>query len=63
MGEVSLTAPYYASYADKLRTCVEALNAACEHHAWTANDVGMALWAASGGKGGQVPQQAQASDS
>ena len=57
MGEVTFTATYYARYADTLRTRAESLNAACEHHAWTANDVGMALWAAAGGKAGQGTRQ------
>jgi hypothetical protein len=56
MGDVTFTAPYYARYANMLRAGAEKLNAVCEHHAWTANDVGMGLWAASGGKAGQVPQ-------
>ncbi|MDQ3929290.1 MAG: hypothetical protein M3328_09100 [Chloroflexota bacterium] len=50
MGEVAFTAPFYFKYAEMLRTRAGELNEACEHREWTANDVGQALWAASGGK-------------
>jgi hypothetical protein len=50
LGEVAFTAPFYYRYAEMLRTRAEELNEVCGHHVWTANDVGQALWAVSGGK-------------
>jgi hypothetical protein len=50
LGEVVFTAPFYYRYADMLRARAGELNGTCEHWRWTANDVGQALWAASGGK-------------
>lgn len=50
LGDVAFTAPFYARYAEMLRTRTKELNKICEHRTWTANDVSQALWAASGGK-------------
>ncbi|HET6313162.1 MAG TPA: hypothetical protein VFH60_04950 [Chloroflexia bacterium] len=55
LGDVAFTAPYYARYAELLRTRAQQLSGECSHRAWTANDVSQALWAASGGKAARVP--------
>ena len=52
LGPVAWTAPYYVRYAAALYARAAALRAACPDHAWTAQDVGQALWAAIGGKAG-----------
>ena len=45
LGEPKFTAPYYARYAAALRD-----KAADLGRPWTAQEIGFALWAASGGK-------------
>jgi hypothetical protein len=40
----------YVPYAEALKAKAAALSTACAHRTWTAQDVGMALWAAGGGK-------------
>ena len=52
LGPVAWTAPYYVRYAAALYERAAALRSACPDHAWTAQDVEQALWAASGGKAG-----------
>lgn len=47
---VAFTIKYYVSYAQALIERTERLNAACDEHAWTPDDVAQALWANSGGK-------------
>jgi hypothetical protein len=54
LGEVAFTPAYYARYAEHLRQRAQSLTEASNvGRAWTANDVGLALWAASGGKAAQ----------
>jgi len=48
LGQVAFTASYYWKYADALREKARALKK-CKGH-WNAQDVGQALWVASGGK-------------
>jgi hypothetical protein len=48
LGEPKFTVPYYLRYAAALRDRAGALG-----QGWTAQDVGFALWAASGGKAGR----------
>ena len=55
LGEVAFTAPFYYRYAEMLRTRAREVNEGCEHREWTANDVGQALWSASGGKAAREP--------
>ena len=51
LGHVAFTPAYYARYAQQLRDRAQALNeTGAEGAEWTANDIGQALWAASGGK-------------
>ena len=56
LGAVAFTAPYYARYADLLRTRARQLDGECSHRTWTANDASQALWAASGGKVARAPK-------
>lgn len=49
LGKVAFTASYYWKYAAALRDRAEQLTRKCGEK-WTAQDVGQALWAASGGK-------------
>jgi hypothetical protein len=58
LGPVAYSVPYYLRYAAALRARAGLLSAACPHTDWTAQDVGLALWAAAadqtaanGGKG------------
>jgi hypothetical protein len=46
LGPVAFTIPYYLRYAAALRARAGRLSAACSHGTWTAQDVGLALWAA-----------------
>ncbi len=50
LGKVAFSPAYYQRYAAALRERAAQLNARCLHREWTAQDVGQALWAASGGK-------------
>ncbi len=45
LGPVAYTIPYYLRYAAPLRERAERLSTVCAHGAWTAQDVGLALWA------------------
>ncbi len=54
LGKVAFTATYYQRYAAALRERTVQLNKHCNHLEWTAHDVSQALWAARGGKVGQV---------
>lgn len=49
LGKVAFTASYYWKFADALRAQARALQKKCGA-AWHAQDVGQALWVASGGK-------------
>jgi hypothetical protein len=49
---IEFTLKNYLAYADALRARAAKLTAACPAAGWTAQAVGMALWAASGGKAG-----------
>ena len=58
LGPVAYSVPYYLRYAAALRQRAGLLSAGCPHTDWTAQDVGLALWAAAadqtaanGGKG------------
>jgi hypothetical protein len=55
-GQVSdeFTLKAYLTYADALRRRAEALTATCGSD-WTAQSVGLALWAVAGGKAGEHP--------
>ncbi|MGE5141172.1 MAG: hypothetical protein ACM3JD_17015 [Rudaea sp.] len=57
LGPVSFTAAYYQRYAARLRERAEKLNRACPDERWTAHALSQALWAASGGKAGQMQKQ------
>lgn len=46
LGPVAYSVPYYLRYAAALRERAGRLSAACPHTDWTAQDVGLALWAA-----------------
>jgi hypothetical protein len=46
LGPVAFTIPYYLRYAAALRDRAARLSGACSHGAWTAQAVGLALWAA-----------------
>lgn len=49
LGKVTFTPGYYWKYADALRTKAAELNKKCGDE-WNAQEVGQALWVASGGK-------------
>jgi hypothetical protein len=54
LGPTAFTPAYYARYAEELRKRARELNeSAPNHKEWTANDIGQALWANSGGKSAQ----------
>lgn len=50
LGPVTFTMKYYVAYAEALNKRASELNTICTHHPWTPQDVGQAMWAASGGK-------------
>ena len=45
LGPVAYTIPYYLRYAAALRDRAGRLSAACPHDPWTAQALGLALWA------------------
>ncbi len=49
LGKVAFTASYYWKYADALREKARELSKRCKEE-WNAQEVGQALWVASGGK-------------
>ena len=49
LGKVAFTASYYWKYADALRQKASELSKRCKEE-WNAQEVGQALWVASGGK-------------
>jgi hypothetical protein len=52
LSKLEFTLKDYLVYAAALRARAADLTAACPAAGWTAQEVGMALWAASGGKAG-----------
>ena len=55
-GEFTVKA--YLAYAAALRARAAALGLHPDGHAWTPQDVGLALWAYAGGKGAEPPRHA-----